>query len=464
MSFTKNPYLRGALGASALFALLCATVSVLGGGGTGGARSAGGEVAAPAGVWEVTTTWGGERFTDRFVFEAHGEKLAGKGKLLRLGWGGLAIEGTLREGAIAFTLKSPKGQLIASFTGTLAGEAMSGTLRADGLDATWSAARPAPPAAARLHPFAPERFSHEFSGAVPPVLRVASGDSIATTCVDAHGTDEASVHRTLPGNPLTGPFYVEGALPGDSIAVHLDRLRLNRDWAFSGSTLSVNALLPAYVQKNKPLPDQDDPWKVEWRLDREQGIAYLSAPSEGLRDFYVPLRPMLGCIGVAPPNGQAVPTANLGAFGGNLDFRGIREGTTVYLPVFQPGALLFVGDGHALEGDGELTTNALETSVAVELTITVRHEGVSGPRVEDDDALMTLGIGASLPDALQHATTELAGWIEHLYDVTPGDVALVLGTSLEYEVAEVVDPQFDVVAKIEKETLSRLRPRRTEGR
>ena len=140
-----------------------------------------------------------------------------------------------------------------------------------------------------------------------------------------------------------------------------------------------------------------------------------------------------------------------------MDYSGIQEGTTVYLPVYQLGALLFVGDGHAAQGDGELTGDALETSMDVEFTVNlVSGTNVSGPRAENEDYIMAMGIAGSLINALQQATTQLARWIESDYKLTPNETAIVLGTSIRYEIAEVVDPQVNIVAKVSKAALAQI--------
>ena len=141
-----------------------------------------------------------------------------------------------------------------------------------------------------------------------------------------------------------------------------------------------------------------------------------------------------------------------------MDFNGLREGTTVYLPVYQEGALLFVGDGHALEGDGELNGDALETSMDVEFTVKlIRGQSTQAPRFENGEYLMASGIGGSLQDALQQATTELARWLERDYKLSPNESNIVLGTSIRYEIAEVVDPQVHIVAKVSKAALATLK-------
>ncbi len=140
-----------------------------------------------------------------------------------------------------------------------------------------------------------------------------------------------------------------------------------------------------------------------------------------------------------------------------MDYNKIREGVTVYLPVFEPGALLFMGDGHAAQGDGELTGNALETSMDIEFTVDlILNKSTPGPRAEDDEYLMAMGIGGSLNDALQGSTTNLSRWLEQDYGLNPSEIASVLGTGMQYDIAEVVDPYVNIVAKIRKGALASL--------
>jgi len=134
-----------------------------------------------------------------------------------------------------------------------------------------------------------------------------------------------------------------------------------------------------------------------------------------------------------------------------MDFSGIREGATVYLPVAQPGALLYVGDGHALQGDGELNGNALETSLDVEITVELlREKKLQGPRVENAESLMSIGLAGSLDDAFAEATSDLASWLQEDYRLTGSETAILLGAAIEYQIAEVADRNAGVVARIKK--------------
>ena len=319
----------------------------------------------------------------------------------------------------------------------------------------WKATRlPIRPAnAPREHVFEPKEFHRVFSGAIQPVLHVYRGDTVKTWSLDAGGMDAKGVRRALGGNPQTGPFYIEGALPGDTLVVKLTRIRLNRDTAFGGDGIDESAITPDYVQNRKPVENYDS----NWVLDREKGVAKLAKPTEALKNYTVPLRPMLGCVGVAPPRNMVFASHYPGSFGGNMDYNRIREGVTLYLPVRRLGALLFMGDGHAAQGDGELWGGAVETSMDIEFTVDViPGKSFEMPRAEDDEYLMAMGIAGSLTEAFQIATTEMARWLEDGYRLNAAEVASVLGTAMQYDIAELVDPFLNVVARVSKGALAQI--------
>jgi amidase len=308
-----------------------------------------------------------------------------------------------------------------------------------------------------LHVFTPSAFSLVFSAAIPPVLCIRPGDTVQTITLDNNGFDADRIRRSRPGNPLTGPFYVDGTTRGDTLAITFVSIRPNRDIARSGARLVRSTVTRSYRRQAQ----YDGDPIVDWQLDLQRGIATLAAPTERLKHLEVPLRPFLGCVGVAPSSSQAFGPTWLGAWGGNLDYNRLVEGTTLYLPVFQRGALLSLGDGHAAQGDGELTGDALETSMDIAFTVDVRARGsglaLEGPHAETDRELMAFGIAESMHEAFQHATVALAEWISRDYGLTDTETALVLGTSVRYDLAEVVDPSVNIVARISKDALAMLR-------
>jgi amidase len=411
-------------------------------------------LAAPLAAADIAGTW-------HFLFVNFGEEMGG-GKLdLKVDGNKLTgtmdqfkVDGTVDNGTLKFNLLRPDGAVFGTAEARLNGDELTGTAHAHGDDLHWVARRAVVPTAApQTRTFEPATFHRFFSGTIPPALHINPGDTVRTWTVDAGGRDASGTRRSNGGNPETGPFFVEGAMPGDTLVVKFNRIRLNRDSAGSGDRIVPDALGPDYFRNAK----YDDNFSSEWKLDREAGYATLAKPSEHLKSFRVKLQPMLGCVAVAPADKQTIRSGWLGAWGGNMDYNGLREGTTLYLPVFQTGALLFVGDGHAAQGDGELTGDALETSMDVEFTVQlISGQSIGGPRAENDESIMAMGIGNSLPDALRHATTQLARWIERDYHLTANESAVVLGTSIRYDIAEVVDPQVNVVARISKSVLAQL--------
>ena len=411
-----------------------------------------------SGEWVLTTiTFGNER-SERLRLRTEKRKLAGS--VYRRGKE-LPLTGNAEGESVQFEFKDGDGSRVV-FSGTLLNGALSGKVTVSGGDrwgdappADWRARRAAAekdrPTAPRVLEFEPAEFHRVFSSAIVPVLTVWPGDTVRTRTVDAAGVDERGRTRVLGGNPQTGPFFVEGAMPGDILIVRIKKLKLNRATAISDDGLVERAMTADYVSEHKDNKFND----VVWNLDSEKGIATLAKPTPRLKNLAVPVRPMLGCVSVAPGYGSPpIRTGDSGRIGGNMDFNEIREGAMLYLPVAQPGALLYVGDGHALQGDGELNGNALETSLEVEFSVDVRREqSLSAPRVENAEFLMAMGLGGSLDEAFREATSALAGWIEHDYQLSGPEAAILLGATIRYQISEVADRNVGVVAKIEKRFL-----------
>ncbi|HVW85602.1 MAG TPA: acetamidase/formamidase family protein [Bryobacteraceae bacterium] len=401
-----------------------------------------------AGTWNLhLIRFGEETASARITLQSEGAKITGTLNELKLA-------GSVDADHVNITATRPNGEDWGKLDGSIHGDDMEGTVTQHDEQFTWKAHRaPVVTAEPRIHTFEPTAFQRQFSGSIAPALHINPGDTIKTTTVDAGGRDAKGVRRSLGGNPETGPFFVEGAMPGDTLAVRILHLRLNRDSAESGDRIVPSAVQPGYYRNAK----FDEKFNSDWKLDRDANAGSLAKPTERLKNFRVELRPMLGCVGVAPPVKQAFRSGWLGSWGGNMDYSEVREGVTVYLPVYQEGALLFVGDGHALEGDGELTGDALETSMDVEFKVDlIRGESTQGPRFENDEYLMASGIAGSLQDALQQATSELARWLEREYKLSPNESNVVLGSSIRYDIAEVVDPQVHVVAKVKKSVLATI--------
>jgi acetamidase/formamidase len=408
-----------------------------------------------SGEWLLTSEVYRVKLGERLSLKVDGNAISGS--LLREQ--AVVVEGTLDGAKVHFRFKESDGTQN-EYRGEVDGGVLSGEYSSvapsgERTSGRWSARRFAtnPNAGPHTHEYVPREFPREFSSTLAPVLHLWPGDSVRTTTVDAGGTDEHGETRGLGGNPLTGPFYVEGAMPGDVLAVTIKQVRLNRDWAISDMGLVDRATTPGYRADNKP-----DWSNTRWHLDVARGVASLEKPSERLKTLSVPVRPMLGCVGVAPGfAAAAMGSQDSGYLGGNMDFSLIGEGTTLYLGVNQPGALLYVGDGHALQGDGELNGNALETSMDVEFSVGVlRGKSVGTPRAENKDFLMAIGLAGSLDAAFSRATSELASWLQQDYGLSSADVAALLGVSVQYTISEVADRNVGVVAKVPKTLLGQL--------
>jgi amidase len=397
---------------------------------------------------------GADRQYARVALHVEGNSITGT-------WGELAMTGTTSGDRLNGSLSrngAPAGTLTASASdGGFSGE---GRMRVGGRGGAGQEnrvaiklTRPAspPPGGPRTVDFDPPIFYGYYSAANPPALRIFPGETVRTRTFDASGRD--SERRTPGGNLETGPFYVEGALPGDTLAIKLNRVRVNRDSARQGSRINGRTVTPAYVAAAQ----YDAAFDGEWKLDREKGVATLAHPTPRMKNFAVPILPMLGCIATAPAGDQVYRGTDLGPFGGNMDYNQMGEGVTLYLPVFHPGGLLTMGDAHAAMGDGELTGSALETSVDVEFTVDVIPGFASaGPRLENADYVMAMGVAGSVADSIQIATTQIAEWIKKEYKLNDSEVAVLLGAVLKYDITEMVDPQFNVVAKVPKSALKSL--------
>ena len=298
------------------------------------------------------------------------------------------------------------------------------------------------------HEFTPTKY-HTTLGPHEPVLHVAAGDSIITTTVDARGFDQRREQVTIRGNPQTGPFFVEGAEAGDTLVVRLASIQPNREYGFCGSAVAPNVVDPDYVPELPVAP------LAEWHVDRQAGTAMLTAPDSKLGNLTIPLDPMLGCFGVAAKRGQAISTATSAEHGGNMDYRGFVAGTTVYFPVFEPGALFYLGDGHAAQGDGEIVGSGIEISMDVRVTLDIlRSKPIGWPHGENDEWIFTVGNARPLDQATQHATTEMLRWLQDDFGLDALGANLLMAQCVRYELGNVFDPAYTMVCKLPKSILA----------
>jgi len=427
-----------------------------------------------SGNWIAQIATQGEPLYTRVSLKADGAKMSGT-------WGESKIDGTLTGTKLDLTLTDAEGKPAGSLTGTLTGDTFAGTGTliggrggrggrgagfgvggfggggfggGAGGQINWTMARAAtPPATPKTYNFVPAELYATYSAAQKPALKIFPGDTVHTWTADAGGVDAKGI-RHRGGDSNIGPFYIEGALPGDTLVVHLLKVRTNRSTARQGTRINAHAVTAAYLVAAKYDPD----FSGEWTLLPEKGIAVPTHPSEHMKNYSVPLKPMLGCISVAPPGDEQYRGGDLGPFGGNMDYNDNVEGTTLYFPVFHAGALLGMGDGHAAMGDGELTGSALETSMDVDFSVDViKGDASAQPRAETKDYLIAFGISGSVPESIQFATSQLATWIKKDYKLSDSEVAILFASTLKYDITELVDSKYNVVAKVPKSILSTMK-------
>jgi len=292
-------------------------------------------------------------------------------------------------------------------------------------------------------------------GVAPPVARLKPGNILEANSLDCFGNaiqkpgDKLSL--AAGDNPLTGPFFVDGAEPGDTLVVHILDLQVD-------SNQGVGAFAPGFGALNQtnytPMLHQPLPEKVWfYPIDHTDNTGTFQALDSNFK-VKIPLHPFLGCIGVAPPNGEARSSIVPAEFGGNMDAPEVSAGNTLYLPVSTPGALLYFGDGHAVMGDGEIAGTAIEVPMRARLRVDVlKRKQARWPRFENAERIMAAGIYRPLDDALRIAYTELVGWIHSDYGLSEQDAYELLSQVGHAHVTEMVDPNYVVIASIEKKYL-----------
>ena len=323
------------------------------------------------------------------------------------------------------------------------------------------AARPAPllreiPAAAPTLRWTPEHgdLVYTFGGAAPK-HRIVPGTRIVSwteDCFDGFVKTAADLpSRVMPAghdNPQTGPFYVEGAEPGDTIAVHLLKLEPARSYAVSSFGPGFGAL----VGTDRTAMLAADFPETSWRYDLDSGRTTARASSrDGKHTWEVPLAPFLGCLGVAPAAAEVRSTIVPGPFGGNMDCPEVRAGNTVFLGVNVPGALLSFGDGHYAMGDGEIMGAAIEGAMNVEVFVELaKRQSTAVPRIENAAEVMFVGSGRPLEDAARVAFKAMVRWVRERSGMTELDAYQCVSQLARAPIVQLVDPEYTVLVKIEK--------------
>jgi acetamidase/formamidase len=305
-------------------------------------------------------------------------------------------------------------------------------------------------AMAQVQKFTPQAGVQTFA-VRPPVLRVKPGATVESPTFSAPGDWYEKEGGPWPGE--VGPFHIEGATPDDTLVVRILKVALNRDSAVSfvrPGGLSALATDGRLRLLNEPLPTR----RFVWRLDRQRNTGSLDLPNSASKRIEIPLNPMVGRVAVAPAGEEAFGGLWPGAFGGNMDAPDVREGATVYLPVFHDGALFYFGDIHAAQGDGEVCGSGLETTAVVTLQFDlVKGKRISWPRIEDGTHVMVAGSGRPLIDAFRIAHVELIEWLVAEYGFEKMEAYQVVSQAGSARVANVVDPLYTVVAKFPKSLL-----------
>ena len=281
-----------------------------------------------------------------------------------------------------------------------------------------------------------------------PVLRIRPNTIlVSNTMMGPYYTEQGGA---FPGE--VGPFYIEGATTEDTLVVEVLKVRPNHTIAAAQVSSSFGGL--ADESRVRFLADPIGKRRYVWRLDREEMTGTTKLPGSRMGSITVDLQPMLGRVAVAPRGEEAFGGLWPGDFGGNMDAPEVREGTTVYLPIFHDGAYFYFGDGHARQGEGEVGGTGLETSMDVELRIDlIKGKAIDWPRLEDDDYIMVAGSARPLIDAFRLAHVELVEWLQADYGFDRLDAYALLGQLAENTVANIVDPAYTVVAKFPKRYL-----------
>jgi len=312
----------------------------------------------------------------------------------------------------------------------------------------------------------PTKFYYTF-GPHEPALKLKPGDTLVTSTLDSEGCDahgeevgrdmvqSSHVTEFYEANPLTGPFYVEGAKLGDTLALHIESIDISRDYAISKfppgfGVLNIEDRITGPTGLGDPLPEMF----FTWKLDLERGIGTLELPGSRLGKIDIRLHPFLGCIGVAPRFGETINSLTPAENGGNMDCVETKAGTTVYLPVFVEGGLFMFGDVHAAQGDGEICGVGLETTADVTIKVDViKGKKINWPRLEDETYIMVAGSTRPLIDAFRIAHTEMVRWLAADYGFDKWEAFQVLSQVGTARVGNVVDPRYTVVAKFPKKYL-----------
>jgi amidase len=302
----------------------------------------------------------------------------------------------------------------------------------------------------------PDDYSYVFNPYREPIARVRPGERVTIHTDDAFES-RITKKEDLPSralatakflNPQTGPIYVEGAEPGDTLAVRIESIEPTRDFAVSVLIPYFGGLTSTNFTRTlqEPLPER------VWIWDLVDGGSNLVNEELGVK---LPWEPFLGTLAVAPDL-EAISALAPGPFGGNMDVPDVKPGNTVYLPVWNSGALFYTGDCHARQGQGELCGVAMEITSKVTVVFDViKDRAIEWPRIESDEAIMVVGSARPMEDAARIANTELVLWLEREHGYDRWDAYQLLTQAGGLYVGNMVDTTYSLVASVDKKHLSR---------
>jgi acetamidase/formamidase len=324
------------------------------------------------------------------------------------------------------------------------------------------------PTVLAVHPTA-EQYAWTFGGAAP-IARIMPGTVLEVFTEDCFAGKVTSVNDLVSVvcdfpflNPQTGPFYIEGAQPGDTLAVHFVSIEPARDWAASTTVPLFGALTSTHTTATLQAPLPEMVWM--WQLDRARRTCFFEARESDVR-IELPMDPMHGTVGVAPANLEVRSALVPDAHGGNLDTPEMRAGVTCYLGVNVEGAMFSLGDGHARQGEGETCGVAVECAMnSVVIVDLIKGLPTPWPRLESDTYIMSAGSARPLEDAFRIAQLDLLQWVVADYGLTQLDAYQLLSQIVESPLANVCDTNYTSVAKVRKNWLPTSSvPRETHAR
>lgn len=308
----------------------------------------------------------------------------------------------------------------------------------------------------------PEDYAFTFGG-VDPVLRIDPGTALQLWTQDAYcgrltSVDDHASECLVPTelNPQTGPFYVTGAEPGDTLAIHIVDLTPARTWGASSLIPFFGGLssTPQTATLQEALPERT--WIYEY--DADSHTVRYSAQGSPL-ELDLPANPMLGTVGVAPAQREVRTSLVPEAFGGNMDTPEMVAGTTCFLRVNVDGALFSLGDGHYRQGESESCGTAVEGAMNVTILVDlIKRNGPAWPRLESDDSLCVVGSARPLEDAWRASQVDMIGWLGELYGLDSLDAYQLLTQIGQVPIANVVDTNYSAVTKLSKALLPEATP------